>query len=71
LNDDLEGRQATFKNMKHIYGLRSKIAHGKAISLDQGGATALAAGATLLCSVLKKMLEQRRVRLDLQLLDLG
>ncbi len=71
LNDDIEGRQTTFKRVKQLYGFRSKIAHGKTIPQDKSQMTALADGAAILCRVLKKMLERRQVQLDHQLLDLG
>ena len=70
LDDNLESRQATFKRVKQLYGLRSRIAHGKAISLDKSELAALADGAAILCRVLRKMLERRQVQLDHQLLDL-
>lgn len=64
-------RQQTFRLVKKLYGLRSKIAHGKSLNLENENANLICTGALLLSRVLRRMLEDKTTQIDVNRVDLS
>lgn len=70
LSTDTQRRFGLFKTVKELYSLRSKIAHGKSLGIDDHSVKLLEEGVRLVTDVLKKMLETGLTELDLSRIDL-
>lgn len=70
LASDTQARADLFKTMKNLYSLRSKIAHGKSLGIDDQAVKLLKESVRLLTSVLKRMLELGFTELNLAHIDL-
>jgi hypothetical protein len=71
LENSNRARADLFRAVKRLYSLRSKIAHGKSLGIDDEAKELLKDGVRLLTKVLKKMLEADLTELDLAGLDLS
>jgi hypothetical protein len=71
LENNNSARANLFRAVKRLYSLRSKIAHGKSLGIDDEAKELLKDGVRLLTKVLKKMLEADLTELDLAGFDLS
>jgi hypothetical protein len=71
LESSLSVRKEVFRKVKKLYGLRSKIAHGKTLVLDEANTLLISEGAEVLGRVLRKMLQDGNTELEPSDLDLS
>jgi hypothetical protein len=71
LESDTRARPDLFRTVKRLYALRSKIAHGKSLGIDDEAMKLLNEGVRLLTKVLRRMLEADVTELDLSHFDLS